>query len=159
MGSESRNVTHILTKTEICWAKQYFTLSWGYINQQLHIVRAVSHAVSYPGFFVGLYLFIHSLYPPTLPHFLPLFFFYFLHIFPSIELSVFLAVCFHYAFVLESHIKQDVTLRLYVSFSITLKQLLTAIQVKKTANWQILVVLVINLWKYFRLDRHAICCC
>ena len=61
--------------------------------------------------------------------FLSLFLFSLLHVFPPIELYGFF--CFLYPFVLESHIKQDVTLRLVVLLTITPKKLLTAVQVNK----------------------------
>jgi len=59
------------------------------------------------------YSFILSFFLPFLI-FLLSFFFTLLHVFPPIELSVFLAICFLHPFVLDSNIKQDVTLRFVV---------------------------------------------
>jgi hypothetical protein len=81
---------------------------------------------------IFIYLFIYSYFSPALPYFLLLFFLSFLHIFPPIDLSVFLSICFLCSSVLESHIKQDVTLWLDVFFfSITPKKLQIAVHVLK----------------------------
>ena len=148
-------------KLRLFWAKQHFTLSCGYINHKLYIVRADSHAVSYPGFVFDLYLFIYlfllfscpSLFSSSL--FLKL---------PT-HISTYRSVCFSFYLLplflcsWEPYKARRNTVAWCVFFFHNSEEISNSRTCFKKANWQIFVVLEINLWQYFRLGCHAIWCC
>ena len=92
-----------------------------------------------------IYLFLLSSYPSLFSSFV---FLSFLTHFPLIDLSVFLSICFLCSFLLDSHIKQDIELHrfIYLNFHNS-EEISNSSAGFKGANWQILVVPEITLWK------------